>query len=473
MKQRLIFGPYEPDKAPYGASGMVDMGNAYVSTNGYRPVGQFSSFSPPLPQPFNGATAFVNSEGSGFLLAGSTDTLYRYSGLDWTTLGTGYAGSERWNFTQFGDVAVAVNGGVTQEVDLVSGAVSVVPDAPTAVCVTTVRDFVVYGQANGQTNMVQWSGFGNQDDNTPGVNQAGFQPMLVGGSVQGIAGGEYGIIVQRSRVVRMTYTGDPDVPFQFDEISANIGAVNRGSIAQAGRLVFFLSDRGYMVCDGNEVKPIGFQRVDDTFAGLYPRQSLNAMYSAIDPRRNVVAFLMPGAPGLTLLYDWAQDAWSNIRMNATAVFSGFSANLSLEALDTLYPGGIDTIPYSLDDPRFAGGDPLFLVVDQSNSLGTLSGPNMAAYFEMPYQEFSQGRRSRVSNSRPIGDCTAGLTLTLAGRLRLGDKDTNVITSTLTTSGRMPTRANNYFLSPRLDYAESAVWSYAIGQEFDVMLGGGR
>lgn len=473
MKSRLIFGPYEPDKAPYQADVLVDMANAYASPNGWRPVGQFAGFTPVMPEAFNGATAFVNSEGNGFLVAGSDDSLYRYSGLSWTTLGSGYATGIRWQFTQFSDVAIAVNGGPTQEIDLITGAISAVPGAPSATSVATVRDFVVYGQANGQTNMVQWSGFGNQDDNTPGVNQAGFQPMLTGGSVQGIASGEYGVIVQRSRVVRMTYTGDADIPFQFDEISANIGAVSKGSIAQAGRMVFFLSDRGFQMCDGNEVKSIGFQRVDETFAKLYPRQSLEKMWTAIDPRRNVVAWLVPGSPGLVLLYDWVQDRWSNIRINAIGLFSGFSANISLEALDILYPGGINTIPYSLDDPRFAGGDPLFLVVDSLSEIGTLTGSNMAAYFKMPYQELNQGRRSRVSNSRPIGDCTSGVTLTLSGRLRLGDSDETVTRSELTASGRIPTRINNYFIAPRLDFADGAVWSYCQGIEFDHAIGGGR
>lgn len=473
MTARLIFGPYEPDKAPYQSDSMTDMGNAYASPNGYRPVGQFAGFTPTMPEPFNGATAFVNSEGNGFLLAGSDDSLYRYSGLSWTSLGSGYSTGLRWQFTQFSDVAIAVNAGETQEIDLIAGTVSAVPDAPSATCVATVRDFVVYGQANGQTNMVQWSGFGNQDDNTPGVNQAGFQPMLTGGSVQGIAGGEYGVIVQRSRVVRMTYTGDADIPFQFDEISANIGAVSKGSIAQAGRMIFFLSDRGFQMCDGNEVKAIGFQRVDDTFSKLYPRQALETMWTAIDPRRNVVAWLVPGSPGLILLYDWVQDRWSNIRMNAIGLFSGFSANISLEALDILYPDGIDSIPYSLDDPRFAGGDPLFLVVDQLSAIGTLTGPNMAAYFSGPYQEFYQGRRSRINYSQPIGDCIAGLTLTLTGKQRLGDDPVIVKRSTLQPSGRMPTRINARFVAARLDYADGAAWTYAQGHDFDPKLGGGR
>lgn len=471
--QTTIFGPYEPDKPPHLQDGLTDMGNSYAGATGYRPVGQFQSFTVALPGAFNGGTAFVASDSSGALLAGTDDAIYRYSGTAWTALDTGLTVPERWQFTQFGDLAIAVNGGTTTKIDLIANTIADVPDAPTAVCVATVRDFVVYGQADGNAALVQWSAFGNADGNTPGVDQAGFQPMLTGGYVMGIAGGEYGVIIQRSRVVRMSYTGDPDLPFQFDEISANIGAISRGSIAQSGRQVFFYSDRGFMMCDGNTVSPIGFERVDETFRKLYPRSILTQMYSAIDPRRNVVAWMMPGNPGLTLLYDWALDRWSNIRGTFNATFSGFSANTSLEALDALYPGGVDTIPYSLDDPRFAGGDPLFLVVDPTNTVGTLSGANAAAWFQAPFLEYVPGLSARVRATRPVGDAISGLTVTLDGRARLGDPAETSARSTLNASGLMPVRMNKRYIAPRLDFAAGAVWTFAQGVQLEVEPGSVR
>lgn len=473
VTQTTIFGAYEPDKPPYLQDGLTDMANAYAGANGYRPVGQFESFTVALPDAFKGGTAFVSSDSSGALLAGTGTGLYRYSGSSWNALVTGLTVAERWNFTQFGDLAIAVNGGTTRKVDLIANTIANVPGAPTAVCVATVRDFVVYGQANGNAAMVQWSGFGNQDDNTPGVNQAGFQPMLTGGYVMGIAGGEYGVIVQRSRVVRMTYTGDADVPFQFDEISANIGAISRGSVIQSGRQVFFYSDRGFMSCDGNAVKPIGFERVDETFRKLYPRSIVDQMYAAIDPRRNIVAWMMPGNPGLTLMYDWALDRWSNFRGTFNATFSGFSANTTLEALDGIYPDGIDSIPYSLDDPRFTGGDPLFLVVDPSNTVGTLSGVNMPAWFQSPFAEYIPGLSTRVRKVRPLTDAIDGVTVTLDGRARLGDPLAPVSWSNLTSSGLMPVRMNKRYIAPRFDFAAGASWKYAQGIQLDVEPGSVR
>lgn len=470
MKAKTLFGPYEPDKPPHLLDGLSDMSNAYAGANGYRPVGQFAAVTAALPGTFNGADAFVTSGGTGTLLAGTTSAIYHYSGSSWTALATGLSVPGRWKFTQFGDLAIAVNGGVTQKIDMAANSIAAVPVAPTALSVATVRDFVVYGQAGGDAAMVQWSAFGNQDGNTPGVDQAGFQPMLTGGYVMGIAGGEYGIIVQRSRVVRMTYTGDPDAPFQFDEISANIGAISRGSIIQSGRMVFFLSDRGFMMCDGNTVTPIGVERVDRTFYAAYARPTLEQMYAASDPRRSVVAWSMPGSPGLMLLYDYALDKWAPVRTNAVGILSGFSANVSLDDLDALYPSGIDSIPYSLDDPRFAGGDPLFLAVDPTFVLGTLSGANMAAYFTAPLQEYAPGRTARLRTARPMSDVLDGVTITLDARARLGDAASATTRGTLTVSGDMPVRSSGRYIAPRLDFAAGADWSYVQGVEVDVSEG---
>src|SRR3546814_20317574 len=75
---------------------------------------------------------------------------------------------------------------------------------------------------------------------------------------------------------------------------------------------------------------------------------------------------MPGNPGRLWKYNWTLDKWSTADVGVKMVFPGFSANVSLEELDALYPGGLETIPYSLDAPLFAGGEPLFFVCYTSN-----------------------------------------------------------------------------------------------------------
>lgn len=468
-----MFGAFEPDKPPHLHDGLSDMANAYPRASGYSPMGAFVPITDALPQAYNGGASYVASDGTGSLLAGGGDALYEFVSGSWSELVSGLSGTDPFRFTQFGDQVIAVNGGETQVIDLLTSTAGPLGgDPPTATCVATVRDFVVYGQADGNQALVQWSGFNDATSNTPGTNQAGFQPMLEGGAVMGIVGGEYGIIVQRGRVVRMTYTGD-DTTFQFDAIAREVGAVSKGSIAATDRRIYFLSDRGFVYCDGNTITPIGFERVDKAFLAENPVSTLSSMSSAIDPRRYVVAWLMPGNPGRLWMYDWGLDRWAKAEIDAKAIFSGFTANITLEQLDALYPSGLDSMPYSLDDPRFAGGDPLFLFVKNDDTVGVLTGENIAAWFETPFVEMVDRRRTRLRAVVPVGDAVDGLSVTLDCRQRLGDRAVPQVRGTLQRSGMMPVRANGIYVKSRLDIASGADWTYAQGLEFIPAVGGAR
>lgn len=479
MKQGVAFGAYTPDNAPFQTAGLIDMANAYPIANGYSPVGQFSAITPALPTTFKGGAAFVGSDENGTLIAGSSSNLYRFTGGSWTSVIAGLSAIDRWQFTQFGDAVVAVNGGPTQTLDLVANTAGVLTGAPTATSVATVSNFVVYGGAGGNAALVQWSGFNNQNDNTSGVNQSGYQPMLDGGDVKGIAGGEYGLIIQRSTVRKMTYIGDTTtdtdviIPFQFDVLSPDTGAITAGSIAQSGRRVYFLSDRGFMFCDGTDVTPIGNERVDATFFALHGRDNLDVMSAAIDPRRFTVAWLIPGTPGRVWIYNWALDRWSIIEVSAKGILAGFTTNVSLESLDTLYPGGLETIPYSLDDVRFAGGDPLLLVIDPNGEFGYLSGPNMPARFAICQTEMIPGARTRMRWLRPVGDAISGVTAAISAKQRLGDVAASFTTATLNDSGDMPTRVTGRYIGTTINYAAGADWSFVQGLEFTIEKGEGR
>jgi hypothetical protein len=64
----------------------------------------------------------------------------------------------------------------------------------------------------------------------------------------------------------MERTGDATAPFQFPEITPNFGCASSGSIAQAGRTIFFFSDRGFVALDdGTALRPIGNEKFDQSF----------------------------------------------------------------------------------------------------------------------------------------------------------------------------------------------------------------
>ncbi|MGJ3625959.1 hypothetical protein AB5I41_01480 [Sphingomonas sp. MMS24-JH45] len=173
-----------------------------------------------------GRAAFISTDGTAYLLAGTSNGLERFSGGGWSALLTAMSVADRWRFTQFGNFIVAVNGVDTKQVDLTSGAASDLAAAPYGNGVAVVGDFVVITQANGNRLLVQWSAFNDHTAWTAGVDQSGFQPMLTGGEIKGIAGGEYGVILQRFRLVRMERQATTRLP-SVSRRSRRISAARR------------------------------------------------------------------------------------------------------------------------------------------------------------------------------------------------------------------------------------------------------
>lgn len=471
MKRELPFPAYLPDQSVHsGVSRRAK--NVYVAADGYRPVGALSDISDALDEPFLGGQSFTAQDGTTTLLAGTGTNLYKFGSGNWTSLRTGLSAG-RWHFQAFGNFAIAVNGSVTRFITLSTGVDAVLAGAPTGNSICLIGDYLMIGGADGNELKVQWSAFDDHTGWTDGVNQAGSNIMLDGGEVMGLAGGEYGLIFQRQRIVRVNRTGDPDAPLAFDEITNNFGCASKASIATEGRTTFWLSDRGFMaIDDGQGIRPIGSEKVDRTFQRIVSRDDYERIWSAIDPVNKIVAWGVPGTPGIIFSYNWEIDRWSTIETPFTGMFAGYSASLTLEEVSAIYPN-LDTMPYSLDDDRFKGGSPKLYMVDGESKLSTFSGPNLKAEMGIGFTEFTKGNITRMRFVRPVTDATSGMTVTFDSRDRLGDGEQLVSTDSLRKSGAMPVRCSGRYISPVLCIEAGATWKYCQGLEFDFAKGGER
>lgn len=470
MLKRLEFGPWEPDKA--ATSTLRDARNLMPGKDGYYPVSGLSAVTSAMAGDFIGGGAFVGFDGTAALLAGTATNLYRYSGTTWSSVYTGSA--THWRFAQFGTLVIAATGGAPVKFDLAGGTAALLGGMPPAASlVATVRDFVVFAGDPAAIQTLTWSGFNNAEDyNTSGLNQAGDQILPDGGEIMGLAGGEYGLILQRRAIKRMSYVGTPLV-FQIDEISSNVGCMAKGSVAQAGRLVFFLSERGFFYTDGNDTIPIGDEKFNRWFFERFSRDDIeNGLTAAVDPRANVVYWTMPGAPGVVLVYHITLQKASYLQLSVKAVFDGFTANVSLEALDALYPSGIDSIPVSLDDPLFSGGSPLILFATNGNVIATLSGDNLEARIETPRTELAPGKRIRLRSFRPVTDAENG-SIVVDIRARDGDAPSTVAASSMRANGEYPVRANGRHSSTAFTIPAAALWTYVSGIDVAFETEGGR
>lgn len=471
MATRVLFPAYLPDQLPRDV--LTAATNVLPAANGYRPVKSVAAISEPLSATFKGGGAFISTGGSAYLIAGTANGLERYSAGSWSTLLTALSITGRWRFAQFGDFIVAVNGVDTKQVDLNSGAASDLTDAPSGNGVAVVGDFVVITQAGGNRLLVSWSAFNDHTKWTAGVDQSGFQPMLTGGEVKGIAGGEYGVILQRFRLVRMERTGDAKAPFNFAEITPNFGCAASASIAQAGRTIFFLSDRGFMALeDGQSLKPIGNEKFDQSFRNSVSQDDYERMWSAVDPKRSIVMWGIPGSPGRIWVYNWVLDRASTIEVPFAGLFTGYEASQTLEEVSTAYPD-LDSMPFSLDDPRFQGGDPRLYIVTPANQVGALSGPNLQADITTGWLAPSDPNVSRVRAAWPISDATDGVTVAIDCRQQMGGPLDLRSQSDMQASGRVPIRARGKFLALTVSHAAGSQWSYSQGVDLDLTAGGLR
>lgn len=465
MLKTIPFGALEPDRP----QSLFRAKNCWPTADGYMPVKAFEALTPPLTGVLN-AAAFVASDGTGNLLAGTPDALYQYDGGLWVSK-LGSLTATEWRFDQFGDLVIGVNGGDPVKYDMIAGTAAVLGGTPpVSDLVATVRNQLFLAGDPDARSTLAISGYNDSEGWTAGTNQCLFVPFTDGGSIMGLAGGETGLILQQRAVRRAVYTGDVAV-WQFDKISQNIGCMAKGSVASAGQMVFFLSEQGFMVTDRNTVTPIGAEKTDKTFFELYSREDIQRISCAVDPRTTVVTWLMPGNPGRIWSYNWTLQKWGDIEVTSKKVLSGFTANTSLEALDVLFPGGIETVTPPLDSIRWAGGNPLLLLIDQTGTIGALAGQVMPAVFELAPRELAIGRRARVRNVRVLTDGVGG-SVAVDARARAGDPPNTITSGSIRDNGNVAVRANGKFIGLQVNMPVGA-WSYAVGVEIDFQPEGSR
>jgi hypothetical protein len=475
---KQTFGDFTPDLFAHGQDGLVSISNAYPRANGYAPVGAYSQQLTALPGPCLGAASFVSPKGTSVILAGTTTGLFRSFSGGWQQIGSRYSiqTDGRWRYVQFGGLAIATNGvDSMQKIDLELGTcLPLGGSPPKSKMLGVVGDFLFSGVINGDVMTAAWAGINNAESWVYGVNQSDFQIEPDGGEITGIVSGEYGLLLQRGCVRRITYVGGNTI-FRIDKIANGLGCVSVHTLAQNGDRAFWYSDQGFMMSVAGQIGPIGFEKVNAAFASSYSVSDWPKMSTAIDLGKNTVAFAMPDSR--VWIYNWNLDRWSILNVATQIVFSGFTRSISIDEQDILVGANDDILDFagliSLDDPRFKGGDPRFYVFATDNTMGTLTGTNLAASFQMASVEMIDGADARPFRCRPMSDAVAGITITMDCRQRLGDAPVTKTAAVLNASGEMPVRARGRFIQATLTHAAGSAWTYSQGMDWSIASGGSR
>ena len=464
--QRIPFGEWMPDQ-PGITGSLTDAKNCVSQSFGYGPFPQAVAFSAAASENLTSLFASKQPDGVTKLFAAGRTKIFTVSGVGAVTqVNTGYttSTSERFRFTQFGDVVIATDnssklqawtlGTSTAFADLAAA-------APVAKYVTVVRDFVVtantFESSKQEQYRVRWSGINDETTWTPSsTNQADFQDIADGGQIMGIRGGEFGLVLLERGIHRMSYIGSPLI-FQFDNISRGKGCMVAGSVAQYQGLTFFLSDDGFYACDGQQVIPIGAEKVDRWFLDDVSENDYPSMSAAVDPVRKLILWNYKSKDGSRklIMYNFNTKKWTYGEAGTDFISDASTASSTLEEVDSL-SASIDALATPLDSILFAGGK-YFLGGTLATKVITYTGTPMTARIQTG--DIETGGQSVVTLARPQVD-QGSATVAVASRRLLSENVTFNTAVAADSDNRVPLRGSGKYhrieVNPTGDRWKSAV-----------------
>lgn len=470
--KRLVLGEWLPDQ-PGLTGALTEAKNVVPVLSGYGQLPSAQVFSNAASE--NLLTTVAGKFGDTVqLFAGSATKLFKFDpndlDLDDVSKSGGYTSVNDWNFTQFGKILIAANGvGKMQawEIGVSTAWADLSASAPIARFVTVVRDFVVAARNTSNPNRIFWSDINDETNWVSGTtSQSDFQDIPDGGNVQGVTGGEFGLVFLEKAIYRMSYVGSP-LFFQFDAISRSQGCYEPNSIVQQGSRTFFLSDDGFYMCDGQSVVPIGAEKVDRWFFDDVDEGNIDRMSTAIDPERHLVAWCYPNAnAGQTMLvYNWQTGKWSYGVTTVDYISNAITVGTTLEQLN-IY-STLEGIPASLDSRLWAGGKPLFAGVRDAQIV-LFGGAPMAP--ELITGDIEEGLQSIVKMAMPQID-GGSADVAVSSRFRLDQGITFGSDVSADAENRVSLRSVGRY--HRLRIKPTGDWKTIMALDIDVQPVGGR
>jgi hypothetical protein len=494
----LSIASWRPDQAPLGDYSRRINNVARRVASALNPLQALAPITEALTLRCQGAASFRATDGTVRTFAWDADDAYyqdpsdatqwinatRAMGGDYTT-----ADDDFVNAVAYGDLAISVNGAdAAQKFDITSDTEfsALGGSPPLSHDIAVWDDYLVLAEVD-PNNRIHWSATDNPEGWTAGTGNSDTRQFGDGGAIVRLTGGRQKLVMQENMIRRATNVGGTDI-FQLNVISTERGCAAKQSVATYQDLVFFLADDGiFMISDGG-LKPIGQQICDDEFWRTVNRTYLHRCVGICSPRQKLYLLAYPtldsadGVCDRVLIYNWAIDEWTpadGYRIEyLRRVLTG--TGITLEALDTLYPSGLESIPFSFDSPAFASTPEQALAgFDSAHKMGYFDGMNLAATIASLKGQFNPGFKSKIQAVRAIcdGGLTGEHTATVAVHNdKLNDAERVTASVTQRETGRFPfaaKRTKGRYHAIQHDIAAGADWSNFQGWNVDAVRAGKR
>jgi hypothetical protein len=472
---RVTFGEWLPDQ-PGVIGALTTAKNCYPRAVGYGPFPTEEDYSDAAAQSLTNVVAARDVAGTTKVFASGTTRLYRLDSSDFSlddVSATTYTSATMWKFTQFGNKVIgATEAHTLQAYDLTTTVnfANLSSDAPKAKFVTVVRDFVVTGYQTDYPTRVQWSGINNETTwAASATTQADFQDIPDGGRVQGVTGGEFGIVLMDRSIYRMSYIGTPLI-FQFDNISRNLGCYESNSVIQWQGITYFLSDDGFYACDGQQIVNIGAEKVNRYFFTTLREAEIDLMSVAVDPSKNLVmwGYSCTDLTYRILMYHVPTKRWAYADSTVNRIASSSTPAVTLEGLDN-FSASLDALQTPLDSRLWLGGK-LQLAGVTGAKIITFTGPAKTALIDTADISADQNQ-SMITLVKPIVDDGTG-SVAIDSRLVLNEQVNFPSVSAANSENRVGVRSYGRYHRVRLEPSGNN-WSSAIGVDVEIQQAGTR
>jgi hypothetical protein len=474
----LSFGEWRPDLADYRGQTTQTILNVVPQGDGYGPFKSFNEATDALPAPCRGCFFARKADGTIAIFAGTTAKLYMLDNTDssWDDVSKSgdysqLASNAQWQFVQFNNLVVAVQGNDSPQVyDLTSSSAfdDLGGSPPNAAYVSVVNRFLVLsGLASPNVTRVQWSDLNDITNWSSG--QADSQDLPDGGTVRGVAGGEFGVIFQDAAIRRMTFSPGSPYVFGIDRISADDGLLAPYSMVNAGDRVFFCSPQGFkMLLPGGYPQPIGRERVDRTFFNDRDPDHPELFIGAHDPKTNRVLWAyksVSGSVGMfdkALVYDWTVDRWAPLAISGQYITSLARPGLTLEGVDAAFGDNVDELEIATFDDISLGSRAALSAVNADGKAGFFIGDNLEAILVTPEQG-DDNKRVRIRGFKPVTDASEAVG-SIVYRDRVQDSTSETDESAINSVGICEQNINTRYARGRVRIPAGSAWTYAAGVE---------
>ena len=474
---QVPFGEWLPDQPDHGKQGANVATNVYYAANTYKRFPSLVNYSSNnISADSRGAGSFRDNSGNVYNFVAKNTDLYQLASGAFTSRKSSLSGgnTDFWTFTQFGEYVIASNGADAPQYYLMGtstnfanlSAIQTAGTVPTFRVSGVVRDFLVTGNITNATNRIQWSGI--NDITVWSGKQSDSQDLPgSGGQVVAITSGEVGYVFRQNQIIRMDYVGGA-VVFRLSVISPNRGAVYGRTVCQDNRQIFFYAEDGFYQINGDQIVPIGVEKVNRFFDLNLNKAYSDRICAAVDPFNQLAMWLYPSVNNTSnttgicdriIIYNYATQKWSLAKANASTIFSQFVGTFTVELMDIISEN-LENISAALDTDYWSGGQMFLGAINSDYKAAIFSGTANECEVETAELELFPGLRANVTGVRPIVDATA--TLTVKARERLADTESSTSSVSMRDSGINPVRKSGRYIRANVKVASGTSFTHAQG-----------